>query len=376
LRLYHLLPAGFAFAVLVGIAASSAALAVLQDSRSLCHQRRDRRLSRADTRVTGSGDHVALFSFYAVLDAGILAVAYYKAHGGSSISSDSASHSSSVCCGARSATVPTLFASTEPFLILFFVFYVAIAVLYALRQAPRLAHYVDGTLIFGTPLIALGLQTALVRDMEFGAAWSRFRAGAFYLMLATVLHARQTAEPGLAGRIISCARHRFRHACRAACLRWPLDVCRIGQWKALPSYGLAFVRAAFSRAHSAWLLQVAASAAFLIDSGAASGTLPVLNSLYLGCIMISLRACSAADTSSSMRASAGEGKIRRRGAVHLGRAVVVWRRIHGNRPACARCLGLTCTRSSCFARARAACLVCYGSAAGITHAWSHWRCCR
>src|SRR5262249_37736470 len=32
LRLYHLLPAGFAFAVLVGIAASSAALAVLQDS--------------------------------------------------------------------------------------------------------------------------------------------------------------------------------------------------------------------------------------------------------------------------------------------------------------------------------------------------------
>jgi len=37
---------------------------------------------------------------------------------------------------------PELFATTEPFLILFFLFYVAIAVLFAMRQSPRLAHYV------------------------------------------------------------------------------------------------------------------------------------------------------------------------------------------------------------------------------------------
>ena len=49
-----------------------------------------------------------------------------------------------------------------PFLILFFLFYVGIAVLYASRQAPDLKGYVDGTLVFGTPIIAFGLQAGMM----------------------------------------------------------------------------------------------------------------------------------------------------------------------------------------------------------------------
>ncbi len=79
LRLYQLVPAEFAFAVLVGIAACSAMLAVLQDSRALAITGAAGGFVAPILTSTGGGNHVALFSFYAVLDAGILAIAYYKA---------------------------------------------------------------------------------------------------------------------------------------------------------------------------------------------------------------------------------------------------------------------------------------------------------
>ena len=68
--------------------------------------------------------------------------------------------------------VPENYASAQAFLALFFVFYVAIALLYARQTAPRLTHYVDGTLVFGTPLAAFGLQYGLIHEMRFGLAFS------------------------------------------------------------------------------------------------------------------------------------------------------------------------------------------------------------
>ncbi|MEP7276232.1 MAG: DUF2339 domain-containing protein, partial [Betaproteobacteria bacterium] len=77
----------------------------------------------------------------------------------------------------------------EPFLVLFFLFYVGIAVLYALKRSVEVRHYVDGTLVFGTPLVAAGLQQALVRPYEFGMAISAVAMSALYLVLARALWA-------------------------------------------------------------------------------------------------------------------------------------------------------------------------------------------
>ena len=85
---------------------------------------------------------------------------------------------------------PEFFASAEPFLVAFFLLYVAVPILYARRESFALRHYVDGTLVFGVPLVAFGLQTGLVRQFEYGAAWSAFALGAFYLMLASALWRR------------------------------------------------------------------------------------------------------------------------------------------------------------------------------------------
>ena len=97
--------------------------------------------------------------------------------------------------------------STQPFLILFFLMYVAIGLLFArrtlrdaadapeardelLRWSLRRGDYVDATTLFGPPLIGFGLQVALVRHIEFAAAFSALGLGLFYLLLARVLKAR------------------------------------------------------------------------------------------------------------------------------------------------------------------------------------------
>ena len=82
---------------------------------------------------------------------------------------------------------PEFFATTEPFLILFFLIYTFIAVLFALRQPPNLKGYVDGTLVFGTPIVAFALQALLVEPYHFGLAWSALGLGLFYLPLAWLL---------------------------------------------------------------------------------------------------------------------------------------------------------------------------------------------
>ena len=80
---------------------------------------------------------------------------------------------------------PELFATTEPFLVLFTLLYLAIPVLFAMRvEPPKLRGFVDGTLVFGTPLVAFALQAELVADTEYGLAIS-----AVALALAEELHA-------------------------------------------------------------------------------------------------------------------------------------------------------------------------------------------
>ena len=91
--------------------------------------------SRRCSISTGSGNHVALFSYYAVLNAAVFAHRVAAELARCSTSSASSSPSASARRGARSSTGPRTFASVEPFLVLFFVFYVAIGLLYVLRQA-------------------------------------------------------------------------------------------------------------------------------------------------------------------------------------------------------------------------------------------------
>jgi len=288
LRLYKMLPPELAFGLLAAIAAFSAMLAVLQDSRSLAITGVAGGFLAPILASTGGGSHVALFSFYAVLNAGIVGIAWYKAWRELNLIGFAFTFIIGLAWGYQYYR-PELFPSTEPFLVLFFLFYVAIAVLFASRQASRIAHYVDGTIVFGTPLVAFGLQAGLVRGMEFGAAWSAFALAAFYIALASILYSRSRETLRLLVESFLALGVGF------ATLAVPLAFD--GRWTsavwAVEGAAIVWVGVRQGRILPrvfGMLLQPAAGFAFLLAADKAYGATPVLNSLYLGCVMVSAAA--------------------------------------------------------------------------------------
>src|SRR4051794_16229614 len=168
LRMFHLLPPPLAFALLVGVAAASAALSIAQNSLTLAAIGVSGGFLAPVLASTGQGSHVMLFSYYAVLNAGIVAIAWVKAWRVLNVLGFAFTFAIGFVWGAK-AYVPEYFATTEPFLLLFFAMYLAVPILFARQRAVELRDYVDATLVFGVPIVAFGLQTALVRDMYYGA---------------------------------------------------------------------------------------------------------------------------------------------------------------------------------------------------------------
>ncbi|MCY1336604.1 hypothetical protein D9M69_224160 [compost metagenome] len=208
MRLHPLLSPQAALALLVVVTLCSALLAVLQDALGLAAVAALGGFAAPILTSTGAGDHVALFSYFALLNAGIFAIAWFKAWRLLNLIGFLGTFGIGCAWGLRSYT-PELFASTEPFLVLFFLMYVAIGLLFArrrlreaqglpdmggreeqLRWSLRQTDYLDGSVLFGTPLVGFGLQVVVIQHIEFGAAFSALALGLFYLGLARLLAGR------------------------------------------------------------------------------------------------------------------------------------------------------------------------------------------
>ncbi|MDF3935089.1 DUF2339 domain-containing protein [Pseudomonas citronellolis] len=208
MRLHPLLTSGQALGLLVAVTVFSAVLAVLQDALGLAAAAALGGFAAPILTSTGAGNHVALFSYFALLNAGIFAIAWFRAWRLLNLIGFFGTFGIGFAWGLRSYT-PELFASTEPFLLLFFLMYVAIGLLFArrrlreaagleegagrdetLRWSLRQTDYVDGTVLFGAPLIGFGLQYAVIRHLEFGPAFSALALGLFYMGLARLLAGR------------------------------------------------------------------------------------------------------------------------------------------------------------------------------------------
>lgn len=183
LRLYQLLPPTLAFALLVIVAGLSAFLAIGQNSMALAALGATGGFLAPVLASTGQGNHVVLFSFYALLDAGIVAIAWFKAWRPLNLLAFVFTYAIGSAWGVL-RYAPENFATTEPFVVLFFAMFVTVAVLFALRRAPDLKDYVDGTLVFGTPVMTMLLQSALVKDRPYAMAFSALTLSAVYLGLA------------------------------------------------------------------------------------------------------------------------------------------------------------------------------------------------
>lgn len=185
-RLYHLLPHSLALGVMVAVAVASALLAVAQNSLSLAVIGFAGGFLAPVLLSTGGGNHVALFTYYTVLNLGVFTVAWFRAWRTLNLVGFVFTFGITGLWRAMSYDSGDL-VSADFFLLLFWLLYVAVSVLFALRQPPKLKGYVSGTLVFGLPVIAAGLHASLVREIEYGMAWSALAFGVFYITLAWAL---------------------------------------------------------------------------------------------------------------------------------------------------------------------------------------------
>lgn len=283
-RLYHVLPTSIAFALMIGLVLLSGALAVLQNAPTLAAFGSAGGFLAPVLTSTGQGSHVALFSFYALLNLGIFGIAWFKAWRILNWLGFVFTFVIATAWGAR-YYAPVHFASTEPFLILFTLFYIAITVLFATRQPPRLRRLVDGSLVFGVPAVGFALQSRLVRVIEFGLAYSSLILGAFYVVLAFVLWRRYRDDMRLLAESFLALGVIF------ASLSIPLALD--GHWTAaawsLEATGIIWIGLRQTRiAARAFgvLLQIGAASLFFLQAEVQTTTPAVFNSAYVGSIMI------------------------------------------------------------------------------------------
>lgn len=188
---------------------------------------------------------------------------------------------------------PEYLTTVEPFLVLYFVVYVAISVLNATRgrTAGRIAGPVDidAALTFGVPMAAFALQALLVQDLPYGLAWSAMIIAALYCLLWLALR-RSASAP-----VATLATAHAALALVFVTLAVPLAVDQ--RWTsatwAVEAAGVYWLGCKQRRPYAryfALLLQFGTGAAFLFAGADDQGTTLFLNRQFLGAAVIALSA--------------------------------------------------------------------------------------
>jgi len=283
MRLYHLIPVTVGFGILVTVCTLAGYLAVVQNSRSMAVLASAGGFLAPELASLGSGSHLILFSYYTVLNLGVLGIARFRTWRELNLVGFVGTFVVGAAWGGRFYH-PDYFFSVEPFLLLFFLIYSLLPVLYARTETSEMEGYIDVALVFGTPIIAFVFQQQLVLRFEYGLTWSSLTLGTFYLILS--------------GRLLRAEPERLRNLAEAflslgvifATLTIPLTLD--GRWTAAAwsVEGAALIWAGLRQQRllarlAGYLLVLGSGIAFAATIGMKSGPWPVLNSFYVGCLL-------------------------------------------------------------------------------------------
>ncbi len=287
-KLYGFLPLTLAFGVMVGIVALSGCLAVIQNSMGLAVFGIIGGFLAPVLMSSGEGNHVLLFSYFGLLNCGIFAIAWFQSWRLLNLIGFIFTFGIGTVWG-REGYQPLFFSSTEPFLVVYFLFYLIISVLFAYRQPINLRGYIDGPLVFGLPLVVSGLQYWLVKDMQYGMAFSALFLGLVYLSLSTILIRRKVKSMGLLAECFLAIGVVF------ASLAIPLALD--GQWStaiwALEGGGMVWVGVRQKRVYArlfGLLLQFGAAFLFVDSVWYPFNGVPFLNYYFLGYLFLAAAA--------------------------------------------------------------------------------------
>lgn len=280
-RLYGLLPSAAAFALLILIVIGAGVLAVKQNAMALAVLGMLAGYLAPILISTGSGDHVALFSYYAILNLAVFAIAWMRPWRVLNLIGFGFTYAIGTIWGVLKYR-PEQFASTEPFLILFFVIYLLVPILYARKREPTQRDAIDGSLLFGNPLIAFALQAGLLDGDRMGLAFSALALALVYAALAWTLLRRTTMRVlgeahailavGFATLAVPLALSAGATACTFALEGAALVWLGLRQGRRLPRWiGLA--------------LQAWAAVAWVLSSPG-DNAMPLLNGVAIGALLI------------------------------------------------------------------------------------------
>jgi len=287
-RLADLLPPTLTFVLLVFFSAFTVALAILQDSRALAIYAVLGGFLAPFLASTGSGNYIGLFSYYSVLNAAVFAVAWFRAWRSLNLLGFIFTFGVFVLWVAFDYRDEYLYPGLG-FLLLFFLMYSLIGVLYAMRQPEHLTGLVDGTLVFGTPVIASGLLMLMLRNYDYGIAGASAAMGFYYIGLARFAW-RHVGEEF---RLLAEAMLAIGVVFATLAIPYALD----GHWSsaawALEAAGILWVSIRQKRFYAqcfAIALQVGSGVLFIMRNIEDIGDTAWLNPAFLGGVFIALGA--------------------------------------------------------------------------------------
>lgn len=283
-RMYGLLPAPVAFALLLALVGATGVLAVAQRALALAVLGLAAGFAAPILVSTGSGDHVVLFGYYTVLNVAVFGIAWREDWILLNRLGLLFTFVVATFWGVLDYR-PALYASTQPFLVAFFAMYASIPVIQARTGRDR--GKLDVMLVFGLPLIAFPLQMALVDGRELPVAFSALAVAGVYSLNALDIRRHVPAHPLLPATValaigFATLAVPFAFAGPVIALVWAAEGA------ALVWLGLMQRRRAARRA--GLTLQLLAGVAWYLTSAGPepAASLVVLNGPFLGALAIVL----------------------------------------------------------------------------------------
>ncbi|MEO8738420.1 MAG: DUF2339 domain-containing protein [Casimicrobiaceae bacterium] len=196
LQLVALLTPPVAFALLAAIALVAVVLALRFDSQALAALAAFGGLL-APMLVETTSSPLVLFGYVAVVNATVLAIAWFRSWRWLNVAGFVFTFLLGLWWGVEFYD-PEYLGTVEPFLVLFFVAYVAVPLLNVHSSTTTIDQRLDAMLIFGVPMVAFALQATLVADRPYALAWS---AGVVAAMYATLWFAFRHRHEGAAATL-------------------------------------------------------------------------------------------------------------------------------------------------------------------------------
>lgn len=285
-KIYGLIPLSIAFGLLFLVVMLGVLLALLQNAQVLAILATAGGFLAPILTSSGEGSHVGLFSFYLILSLGILAIALYKSWRLLNWVGFMFTFVITAAWGVLKYE-PIFYASTQPFLIAFFALYLTVAILFSFKQPTNLKGMVDGSLVFGLPLVAFGLQTTLLMHTHYGLAISAVVLAAVYISLSAGL-ARKHLQ---SHRVLIESFLALGISFATLAIPLALDASWTSVTWALEATGLVWVGLRQERLRPrfvGYLLHCAAAISLVLVSGLNTGLTPIISGDFLGVTLLAL----------------------------------------------------------------------------------------